>query len=629
MKMVRQRWGKDRQRGQGLVEFALILPLLLLIIMGIIDFGRMFFIYANLFNAAREASRYGLVDPGNQAAIQQAARERIFLVPPDDVTINIWYDTGPPNYQPIADPNQLAVGHRVIIDLRYNAEFWTPLIQPFAAQMPIHAVARRTIQRVHIIQTPTPAPPTFTPTPSPTWPPGVTPTATPTPRNTPTPPPTASPTASPIPSPTLPPSPTPSPSPTPLPIVIHKPLLAGQTVVTGTAQPGQQLLLRNIQTGFQMWTTVGPDGRFTFNLPDPLVAGHTIVVQGYGSQDVAVVQNSEGSTPTPTPTPTGPTMTASPACMPEGNRSVTVQGDRWPTGGSIKQIGIFWDGTRVLTLPPANSFIVIFSVNATRGNHAVLARTEKSNGQPTGDVSLSQNITVPCQGLFPNLTISSLSLLDPEPLGTYQTIHVQVALRNGGDADIASLFWVDLYADPQMDAPLDQQSSVDWVAINGLAAGSTITFTMWVPGGFSTVGDHTLLAVADTWNQIAESDETDNASNLLTVTLQLQNPPPTPTPTPTPTTTPIAPGGISGITYVRGVPQSGVDVYLYDVNGRLIASVRSGSSGIYQFSNLTPGDYSLVAQMRLGNALYRGTNVATVYEGTTTQDVDILLGRVE
>ncbi len=131
--------------------------------------------------------------------------------------------------------------------------------------------------------------------------------------------------------------------------------------------------------------------------------------------------------------------------------------------------------------------------------------------------------------------------------------------------------------------------------------------------------------MADTWNQVAESDETDNASDVLTVTLMVQNPVPTPTPTPTPTTTPVSPGGISGITYVEGVPQSGVDVYLYDVSGRLIASVRSGASGVYSLSNLAPGDYSLVAQMRLGDVLYRGVNIATVYPGTTTQGVDIML----
>ncbi len=605
-------------RGQGLVEFALILPLLLLLIMGILDFGRMLFIYANLFNAAREASRYALTDPGNQVAIQQAARDRIFLVPPEEVTITVWYDTGPPNYQGITDPNHLVAGDRVMVDLRYNAAFITPLIQPFAPYLPIHVVARRTIQRVHIIQTPTPAPPTFTPTPTHTPTPGPSPTPTPI-RNTPTPPPTATPTTTPIPTPTAPPTPT------PMPIVIHKPLLAGQTVVTGTAQPGRTLILRDIQTGFWMETTVGADGRFTFQLPTPLVAGHTIVVQGYGMQDVAVVL-SRAATPTPTPTPSGPSMTVSPACMPEGTRSVTVRGDNWPTGGPIKQIGIYWDGSSVLTLsPPASTFVVTFTVNATRGTHTVLARTEKSNGQPTGDVSITRTVEVPCQARFPNLRITSLRLLDPEPLGTYQTLHVEVTLANTGTADIASLFWVDLYADPRPDVPLDQQASVDWVAVNGLAAGSSITFTMWVNGGFQTLGNHTLLAVADTWNQVAESDETDNASDVLTVTLMVQNPIPTPTPTPTPTTTPIAPGGISGITYVEGVPQSGVDVYLYDVNGRLIASVRSGASGVYSFSNLAPGDYSLVAQMRLGDVLYRGVNIATVSPGTITQGVDIML----
>ncbi len=604
-------------RGQGLVEFALILPLLLLLIFGILDFGRMLFIYANLFNAAREASRYALTDPGNQVAIQYEARSRIVLVPPEEVNITIWYDKGPPTYRGITDPNHLVVGDRVIIDLRYNAEFITPLIQPFAPSLPIHVVARRTIQRVHVIQTPTPAPPTFTPTPTNTPTPGPSPTPTPI-RNTPTPPPSATPTITPI------PSPTPSPTPTPMPIVIHKPLLAGQTVVTGTAQPGRTLILRDIQTGFQMETTVGPDGRFTFQLPTPLVAGHTIVVQGYGTQDVAVVLGGT-PTPTPTPTPSGPSMTVSPACMPEGNRSVTVRGDNWPTGGPIKQIGIYWDGSRVLTLPPANTFVAIFTVNSTRGTHTVLARTEKSNGQPTGDVSLSGRVEVPCQGRFPNLRITSLRLLDPEPLGTYQTVHVEVTLANTGTANIASLFWVDLYADPRLDVPLEGQASVDWVAVNGLAAGSSITFTMWVNGGFQTVGDHTLLAIADTWNQIAESDETDNASDVLTVTVMVQNPVPTPTPTPTPTTTPIAPGGISGITYVEGVPQSGVDVYLYDGNGRLIASARSGTGGVYSFSNLAPGDYSLVAQMRLGDVLYRGANVATVYPGMTTQGVDITL----
>lgn len=54
--------GSDRslihdQKGQSLVEFALILPLLVLFIIGIFELGRAFFAYISITNAAREAVR--------------------------------------------------------------------------------------------------------------------------------------------------------------------------------------------------------------------------------------------------------------------------------------------------------------------------------------------------------------------------------------------------------------------------------------------------------------------------------------------------------------------------------------------------------------------------------------------
>ncbi|NBD36935.1 MAG: pilus assembly protein, partial [Chloroflexi bacterium] len=55
---------KKRDRhGQGFVEFALILPVLLLIIVGIMEFGHLFIVYASLTNASREGTRYGIVSP--------------------------------------------------------------------------------------------------------------------------------------------------------------------------------------------------------------------------------------------------------------------------------------------------------------------------------------------------------------------------------------------------------------------------------------------------------------------------------------------------------------------------------------------------------------------------------------
>jgi len=59
------------QRGNALVEFALVLPLLLLIFAGIVDFGFLFQRYEVITNAAREGARIGVL-PGYEAAdVQQ------------------------------------------------------------------------------------------------------------------------------------------------------------------------------------------------------------------------------------------------------------------------------------------------------------------------------------------------------------------------------------------------------------------------------------------------------------------------------------------------------------------------------------------------------------------------------
>ncbi len=49
-----------RQKGQGLVEFALILPVLLLIILAIIEMALIFQGYLTVQHAAREAARWAV-----------------------------------------------------------------------------------------------------------------------------------------------------------------------------------------------------------------------------------------------------------------------------------------------------------------------------------------------------------------------------------------------------------------------------------------------------------------------------------------------------------------------------------------------------------------------------------------
>ncbi len=48
-----------QHRGQALVEFALAFTIFLLLLLGIVEFGRLLVAYSSVYTAAREAARYG------------------------------------------------------------------------------------------------------------------------------------------------------------------------------------------------------------------------------------------------------------------------------------------------------------------------------------------------------------------------------------------------------------------------------------------------------------------------------------------------------------------------------------------------------------------------------------------
>lgn len=92
-------------RAQAIVEFAIVLPILLMVIVGILEFARMVFIYSAVTNASRNAVRYasavGLEDTGLYHkylycdGIKQTAINSAFLLRPSQVTVTITYDDGP------------------------------------------------------------------------------------------------------------------------------------------------------------------------------------------------------------------------------------------------------------------------------------------------------------------------------------------------------------------------------------------------------------------------------------------------------------------------------------------------------------------------------------------------------
>lgn len=61
---------RRRRQGQSLVELGVALPFVLLLMLGTLDLGRMFFDYIELRNAVREAAAYGSRNPTDTAGIK-------------------------------------------------------------------------------------------------------------------------------------------------------------------------------------------------------------------------------------------------------------------------------------------------------------------------------------------------------------------------------------------------------------------------------------------------------------------------------------------------------------------------------------------------------------------------------
>lgn len=72
---VRSRQGS----GQSLVEFALLLPILLLILMGVFDFGRAIYAYNTVSEAARNGARVAIVNQSLADICSTAASRAVAL----------------------------------------------------------------------------------------------------------------------------------------------------------------------------------------------------------------------------------------------------------------------------------------------------------------------------------------------------------------------------------------------------------------------------------------------------------------------------------------------------------------------------------------------------------------------
>ncbi len=64
---MKNRFGRRRFTGQGLVEFALVVPIFFLMLIGVMEMGRLLWMNHELTNGTREAARYAMVH-GSEAS---------------------------------------------------------------------------------------------------------------------------------------------------------------------------------------------------------------------------------------------------------------------------------------------------------------------------------------------------------------------------------------------------------------------------------------------------------------------------------------------------------------------------------------------------------------------------------
>lgn len=107
------------EQGQSLVEFAIVLPLLLLLLLGIVDFGRAFHAYLTVDHAGREAARAASI---GRTDVEEVAVKRGSSINLKDT--NVTYTTSEEDSVKIAT-----------IEINYSINFVTPglgaLFNPF------------------------------------------------------------------------------------------------------------------------------------------------------------------------------------------------------------------------------------------------------------------------------------------------------------------------------------------------------------------------------------------------------------------------------------------------------------------------------------------------------------------
>jgi hypothetical protein len=146
MVMLRRFTKRDRTRGQSLVEFALVLPILLILLLGILDFGRAIYAFNSVSNGARSGARVAIVNQ-DVDDITAAVEEEAFGLGGVDVTFD-------PNVEGLAPCPQSNVdccpSIGCVIEVAVSTEYVpaTPIFSQLVGSITVSSESRMPIERV-------------------------------------------------------------------------------------------------------------------------------------------------------------------------------------------------------------------------------------------------------------------------------------------------------------------------------------------------------------------------------------------------------------------------------------------------------------------------------------------------
>jgi uncharacterized protein (UPF0333 family) len=103
-------------KAQALVEMALVLTILLLVLSGIIEFGRVFSAQLIVSHASREAARFGVINPGDDNDIIAKAKDAAGALNTTNVSVAV------------SAPEGRMRGKQLIVQVEYPVDIIMPFI---------------------------------------------------------------------------------------------------------------------------------------------------------------------------------------------------------------------------------------------------------------------------------------------------------------------------------------------------------------------------------------------------------------------------------------------------------------------------------------------------------------------